>query len=487
MSKIIISTIIFFSFIISYSQDLSKIGLTITKLDFNTTLSEISCNYSDGKLLYFQNKRSMRSNSQFYDLFMLDSISLDDKNGNKNKISLTEQLTIVTSYHEGPCYVDDISNKIYITINSLDKKGIKRAKKLNTVNENRLRLLEGDFKDGVISNLKEFRYNNEVYSIGHATYSHSTKRLYFVSTMPGSLGGSDIFYCSKKADGTWDTPVNLGKRLNSSSSELFPFVKNGILFFTSNGQRKQKGRDLYFIKESDISLKYPTEFADANTNYDDYSICFNNNESEFEGFFTSNRNNVFAGDDDVYGFTITNVKEEKTYDLLVKITTNNKFFTSGYSTLMDEKGDLINTVGAKKEEFIFKGLERGKKYKLAFNDDEISRLFELPVNHHSGFVTEIFDIESDGIFSDTLLVDNIDVLVSKLDSTQQIVVIEQPDTIKKDDLLITDEGILISVIAKEKIPEVKVTEVIKFDRKEKFENIYFDFDSYAITDESEKN
>jgi outer membrane protein OmpA-like peptidoglycan-associated protein len=487
MSKNIIAIIVFLSLSISYSQDMSKIKVEAIKLNFNTSLSEISCSYVDGSLLYFQNRRSMKKNSQFYDLFMLDSISLNSKGGDRNKVSLTKQLTIVTSYHEGPCFVDEVNNRIYITINSLDKKGMKRGKKLSTLSENRLRLLEGDFKDGLISNLKEFTYNNPVYSLGHAAYSNATKRLYFVSTMPGSLGESDIFYCSKKADGSWGKPVNLGKRFNSIKSELFPFVKNGIIFFSSNGQRKQVGRDLdfFFVKESEISTKFPTELVGANTNYDDYSICFNNNAAKFEGYFTSNRNNGFAGNDDIYGFRITNVEYEKTYNLLVKVSNEGAFFNSGNTTLIDDDGNEIKTIEVDKKEFNFSKLDKGKKYKLAFNNDEFSRLFDLPVNYYSGFVTETLDIESDAVFNDTLLVDNIDVLVNKLDSTEKLVVFNSPiketAPINTKKNLITDKGILVSAIAKEKPLAVKrETEVIKFDRKESFESIYFTFDSYTV-------
>ena len=153
MSKNIIVIITFLSLTLSYSQDMSRIMVEANKLNFNTSLSEISCYFSNGNLLFFQNKNYLNTHSRYYDLFMLDSANLDMKQGDKNKVSLTKQLTIVTNYNEGPCYVDEINNRIYITINALDKKGMKRGKKLNTLNQNRLRLLEGEFKDGIISNI----------------------------------------------------------------------------------------------------------------------------------------------------------------------------------------------------------------------------------------------------------------------------------------------------------------------------------------------
>ena len=528
MSKPLLFIFAFLFFSLSYSQDMSRIKVVANKLDFNTSLSEISADYVDGQLLYFQNKKAIKSYSQYYDLFMLDSASLESKKGDNNKVSLTEQLTIITNYHEGPCYVDEINNRIYITISSLDKKGMKREKKLNTLNKNRLRLLEGDFKDGIISNLKEFSYNNPIYNVGHATYSNATKRLYFVSTMPGTIGESDLFYCEKKGDG-WAEPVNLGKRINSLKSELFPYVKNGILFFASDGQRNQVGTDLdlFFVKELEIMTHFLTELVGANTLNDDYAICFNNNESEFEGFFTSNRNNKFSGNDDIYSFTITNVDYDKNFDLLVKFTNNGEYLTTGTTTLMDDEGNEISSKEIDKTEFNYYKLERGKQYQIAFNNDEYTRLFAFPVNYYSGFVSETFDLENDAIFNDTLLVDNIDVLVDKLDSTEKVIakvdpvidekkvteldpkieekketelvavvddqktnikdITEIPVVVPKKDNLIKDEGIIETVKAKTDpvvIDEPK-KEVIKFDRKESFENIYFAFDSYTIYEYSQ--
>jgi len=154
-------------------------------------------------------------------------------------------------------------------------------------------------------------------------------------------------------------------------------------------------------------------------------------------------------------------------------------------------------------------------------------LFAFPVNYYSGFVSETFDLENDAIFNDTLLVDNIDVLVDKLDSTEKVIakvdpvidekkvteldpkieekketelvavvddqktnikdITEIPVVVPKKDNLIKDEGIIETVKAKTDpvvIDEPK-KEVIKFDRKESFENIYFAFDSYTIYEYSQ--
>lgn len=482
------------------AQNFDNVTVEIDKLEFNTGLSEISSDYFEGSLYYFQNKKAVKRYSQYYDLFRLDSTSLNMLAGDKNKISLTEQLTIVTNYHEGPCHIDEINNKIYITISALGKTEMKREKKLNTLGSNRLRLLEGDYNNGIISNLVEFPYNNPVYNLAHATYSNATKRLYFASSMPGGSGGSDIFYCVKNPDGSWGLPVNIGKRVNSSENDMFPQVKNGVLFFATNGQKKQVGQDLdiYYIKEANLLTENPKPLEQLNSANDDYAICFTDNPSTFEGYLTSNRNNAFSDNDDIYHFEINNVVLEKTYDLYAKVMNNEVFLNEGNATLLDEMDNELVTIPMNNNRsFYFPELEKGKLYKMKYSNSSTTRNFLIPINYNSSISNETFHLENDAQFEDTLLVNTVDVLVNKLDQEERKnvkvieVALETKESETKIDsrLLIKDSAILPIAIKDslivQNVPEVK-TEVIKFDSKQSFENIYFAFDSYNIYSFSQK-
>lgn len=490
MKKSIFFILLLLSFL-GNSQDLKNVSVSIEKLPINSSLSEISSDFVDGNLLYFKNKKAIKRYSQFYDLFLLDSNSLKDNNDNK-RVSLTDQLTIVTTYHEGPCFVDHVNNKIYITISSLDKREMKREKRLNNLTSNRLRLVEGDYNNGVISNLKEFPFNNPVYNIAHATYSHSTKRLYFASTMPGGIGESDIFYCTKKLDGSWSEPVNIGKRVNTEGDEYFPYVKNGILFFSSNSQRKQVGTDLdvYYIKESNLLTEFPVPLDGMNSDRDDFAICFTKSDSVMQGYFTSNRGNKFSEDDDIYSFRFTNVDYSPNFDLFVQFTKEGKYLSNGTTTLVDDEGNeiLIDSI-AEDKVFSFNQIKKGVNYKILFNNEEYSRIFDVPMNVIEPSVYHVFDIENDAEFKDTLIVKNVTKLVGELDSVERKeakvdsidvnpVVINSVDTA----LVIKDTGILTTVTEKN-VPVVKDPqddETVKFNEKESFDNIYFAFDSYKI-------
>ncbi|NJC25404.1 OmpA family protein [Neolewinella antarctica] len=73
------------------------------------------------------------------------------------------------------------------------------------------------------------------------------QQLFFASIRPGGLGGSDIYVCSKNADGTWSEPKNLGDGVNSPQDEEGPFLSNDgqILYFASMGHEGFGDQDIY--------------------------------------------------------------------------------------------------------------------------------------------------------------------------------------------------------------------------------------------------
>jgi len=92
--------------------------------------------------------------------------------------------------------------------------------------------------------------------------------LIFGSDRPGGFGKSDNYICFRKGDGTWTSPINLGRPYNSSSFDLCP---NGTpdgkyFFFTSGrttdvdkgqigwkpGQEPAEDADLYWVDFSFI-------------------------------------------------------------------------------------------------------------------------------------------------------------------------------------------------------------------------------------------
>jgi hypothetical protein len=65
--------------------------------------------------------------------------------------------------------------------------------------------------------------------VGHPYLQPGNTRIFFISNIPGGVGGYDIYYADKK-NGKWSEPTNMGLKVNTASDELFPFVTDaGIL------------------------------------------------------------------------------------------------------------------------------------------------------------------------------------------------------------------------------------------------------------------
>jgi hypothetical protein len=76
-------------------------------------------------------------------------------------------------------------------------------------------------------------------------------KLVFASDRPGGLGGYDLYYSKKTADG-WSNPVNFGHPINSAFDELRPIVShvqfvNNLMIFSSDRPGGKGGFDLYYV------------------------------------------------------------------------------------------------------------------------------------------------------------------------------------------------------------------------------------------------
>ena len=87
--------------------------------------------------------------------------------------------------------------------------------------------------------------NDSLSSLAHPAVSPDGEWLYFVSDMPGGLGGTDIWRVRLTTDG-FGGVENVGEPINTAGNEMFPtFRPNGELYFSSNGHPGMGGLDLF--------------------------------------------------------------------------------------------------------------------------------------------------------------------------------------------------------------------------------------------------
>ena len=134
-------------------------------------------------------------------------------------------------------------------------------------------------------------------SFAHPAVSPDGEWLYFVSDMPGGLGGYDIWRCRLFGNNEVGMMENLGEPVNTPGDEMFPtFRPNGDLYFSSNGHPGMGGLDIYILSKGG-KLSHPG--SPLNSQGDDFGMTFEGKRNQ--GFFCSNRGDS-RGYDHIYSF-----------------------------------------------------------------------------------------------------------------------------------------------------------------------------------------
>jgi outer membrane protein OmpA-like peptidoglycan-associated protein/tetratricopeptide (TPR) repeat protein len=234
-----------------------------------------------------------------------------------------------TRYHEGSMSYQTGDNRMYITRNNYFK-GNTRKSKMGHLN---LGIFSYKYSVGAWGDEEKFVHNNKEYSVGHPSVTQSGNRIYFVSNMPGGIGGTDIYYCDREGE-EWSSPRNAGHRINTQGDEMFPFaLGDSVLYFSSSGHIGLGGLDLYSINMIDTlsearNLGYP-----ISSNDDDFGIVVYPDERA--GYFSSNRSGG-KGDDDIYRFV---VRPPDFVDVTGRVVEANSMLPLGNADVMVEAHD----------------------------------------------------------------------------------------------------------------------------------------------------
>ena len=146
-------------------------------------------------------------------------------------------------------------------------------------------------------------------TFAHPAVSPDGMWLYFVSDMPGGLGGYDIWRIEMNSHGLVGLE-NLGEPINTPGNEMFPtFRPNGDLYFSSDGHPGFGGLDIFIAhpvsnemrNEKGEMRNYDLEHPGAplNSAGDDFGMTFEGVHNR--GYFCSNRGDA-RGWDHIYSF-----------------------------------------------------------------------------------------------------------------------------------------------------------------------------------------
>jgi len=287
---------------LSVAQKASK-SYAVTKLNFNSQWSDISPVLLPNGLAFVSNREDQVIVSRFSETLSepFYRFYFAEKNGKDFAKPVRLKGEVNDKFSEGPISFSPDFKTIYFSRNLLNQKQTRSGKKA------RFGLFTGSFQNGQVQNVKSFPFNHSEYSVAHPTVSSNGNFIIFSSNVPGGFGASDL-YVSYNKSGKWEKPINLGKEINTSSDEVFPFISSdGTLFFSSSGHGGNGGLDIFSANYQNFEWNGVANLGSSlNTPFDDFG--YTESADKTSGFFCSNREKKFK--DDIYHFKVANTSFE---------------------------------------------------------------------------------------------------------------------------------------------------------------------------------
>jgi outer membrane protein OmpA-like peptidoglycan-associated protein len=149
--------------------------------------------------------------------------------------------------------------------------------------------------DGSFEKIQPLSFNEtSVYSVMHAFVDNNI--LYFSSDGQGGFGGFDLYQVPLLEDGYGEV-FNLGSNVNGARDEVFPFVKDGVVYFSSNRFEGLGGLDIY--KAGQLGKGTPMNLGNVyNTPQDDFGYYMDAQGNQFlssDRGMSESRDDIYSG------------------------------------------------------------------------------------------------------------------------------------------------------------------------------------------------
>lgn len=356
--------------------------LEIKNLSVNSKYSDFSpAFYGEDQIVFssavdsgfIRTRRYKWNNQPFLDLYVS---KIDDQT---NELRETKKFSknINSKYHEASVAFSPDGVTMYFTRNNTKSKMVVfGTKKINFLKIYRSKLVDGEWSEP-----EELPFNSNEFSTGHPALSPDGKKLYFVSDRPGTIGMTDIFYVLVNDDGSFSEPISLGPEINTRGREMFPFINEEKLYFSSDGHVGLGGLDVFEASFSENGLEPAINLGQpVNSPLDDFSYIVR--EETQEGYFASNRRGG-KGDDDIYSFKRL-APEEAVENLnaiagtITELITGDTMPDALVVLLDDNNRKILETTTDENGVFLFEDLKDNTKYIVKASQKEFFAE-ELPV------------------------------------------------------------------------------------------------------------
>jgi outer membrane protein OmpA-like peptidoglycan-associated protein/Tol biopolymer transport system component len=300
-----------------------SLGSVVSLAEFNSELGDFSPAFHPKGIAFTSSRdKSMQTPWLVENTAFLSQYLYDKSTGKVKRIK-----GIKGKKHDGVAFYDSINKLYYYT------KNLKRNKKLN------LTTVGIFIYDELTKKEEAFPYNDPVLYVAHPSLSKDGKTLWFSSNRDGGLGGLDIWYSTKSDNGEWSTPVNAGDKVNTPGNEMFPYERNGKLYFASNGHPGLGGLDIFKaeLQEKEVMTVNNAGYP-LNSHGDDFSLIVDSTDTL--GYFSSNRGDFI---DRIYKVTLRNIKITVEIEL-VSNGVGNPPVAGATIFVKNENGETIDTL-----------------------------------------------------------------------------------------------------------------------------------------------
>ena len=279
-----------------WKKDAALSGYTIKRQDlFNSRRAEYSPMLAgdDYDQLFFTSTRNQAQGDELSgitgtkpaDIF----VAYKDEKGKWQKPETIES-DLNTELDEGACCFTPDSKTMYLTVCKTDPSYPRFAQ-----------IATSSRSDASWGKANVLEITKDTLSLfAHPAVSPDGMWLYFVSDMPGGMGGLDIWRVMLTSSGLGSLE-NLGAPINTPGNEMFPtFRPNGDLYFSSDGHPGLGGLDI-FIAQPVVSEQfkvnsydYPGNDGTGNKSNHNYSLSTIHYELDHPGFPLNSQGDDFG-------------------------------------------------------------------------------------------------------------------------------------------------------------------------------------------------
>ncbi|MCK0148189.1 OmpA family protein [Arenibacter sp. F26102] len=238
-------------------------------------------------------------------------------------------------------------------------------------------------------------------------YEAATGRLFFAANFHDSFGGTDIYFVYTNNGLIMSAPINLGPRINTPGNEIAPYIFENSLYFSSDIFYGLGGMDIYRSNmDADNSFSIPVNLGEGiNSPKDDFGFIIKNNDSNgLLGYFSSNREGG-RGNDDLYGFNVSEKPGLKTLALKGKVVdlTSNNGVSKAQVRLFDQEGKVVKEVftnenGDYNIEIPFQNTitieaskEKYSTFSMTYNNNKLEEIQEKAFNMGIKFLEDLIE------------------------------------------------------------------------------------------------